>query len=55
MKCKNCNSEMILDDKDFNFEGCYDNYWICSNCNCGCVEKIRFNKIWKIEWNFLEE
>ena len=33
MKCKYCNSEMRLDDVDYNFKGNKDNYWVCDNCN----------------------
>lgn len=35
MKCKYCNSEMRLDDVDYN-------YWVCDNCNASAFEK---NKI----------
>lgn len=31
MKCHFCESEMVLDDCDYNFKGNKDNYWICEN------------------------
>ena len=43
MKCKYCNSEMRLDDVDYNFKGNKDNYWVCDNCNASAFEKIRYN------------
>ena len=44
MVCKFCNNLMRLDDVDFNFKGNKDNYWVCDNCNCSAVEKIRYGK-----------
>ena len=46
MKCKYCNIEMRLDDRDYRFKGNYDNYWVCDNCSgcVGCFEKIRYGK-----------
>lgn len=50
MKCKFCNSEMRLDDVDYNFKGNKDNYWKCDNCNVSAYEKIRYNKSIFIEY-----
>ena len=50
MKCKFCNSEMRLDDVDYNFKGNKDNYWKCDNCNASAYEKIRYNKSIFIEY-----
>ena len=44
MKCHFCESEMILDDCDYNFKGNKDNYWICQKCNSSTFEKIRYGK-----------
>lgn len=44
MICQFCGSKMILDDRDYNFKGNYDNYWKCENCNSCCFEKIRYAK-----------
>lgn len=43
---------MRLDDVDFNFKGNKDNYYICDDCNCGAIEKIRYGKVIDIKWNF---
>lgn len=44
MICKYCGKEMILDDEDFQFEGCSDEYWLCENCSASCLVKIRYGK-----------
>lgn len=44
MICKFCNSEMRLDDCDFNFPGNKDNYWICDCCHAYAYQKIRYGK-----------
>lgn len=44
MKCKYCQSEMRLDDVDYNFKGNKDNYWSCDNCKASAFEKIRYGK-----------
>lgn len=49
--CRECGSEMYLDDKDFRFRGCLDNYWNCTNCQTGCIEEIRFNKPFREIWH----
>ena len=53
MICKECGSEMYLDDKDYNFKGNYDNYWCCKNDNCltSCIEQVRFNQSFKEFWH----
>ena len=43
-KCIYCNSNMFLEDVDFNFYGNKDNYWYCVKCCATAYEKIRFNK-----------
>ena len=45
--CKECGKEMYLDDIDFRFKGCFDNYFICENCQTSCIEEIRFNQSFK--------
>lgn len=42
--CHFCGHEMVLDDCDFNFKGCKDNYWFCENCESFTYEKIRYGK-----------
>lgn len=50
MKCRECNADMFLDDKDFNFEGNYDNYWLCLKCSASCVEKVRYGQCYRQDW-----
>ena len=52
MLCPVCKNEMVLDDTDYNFKGCYDNYFICENKCCSCVDKYRFGKHFVTEWCF---
>ena len=50
-KCSECGSDMYLDDRDTNFNGCYDNYWSCEKCETSCIEQIRFGKPFKEIWH----
>ena len=45
---------MLLDDVDFNFKGNQDNYYSCPNCKIGAIEKIRYGKTIKLEWDTYE-
>ena len=49
--CKECGSKMYLDDKDFNFKGCYDNYWNCEKCQTSCIQEVRFGQPYKEIWH----
>ena len=51
--CRECGSEMFLDDRDFNFKGNYDNYWLCEDESCltSCFEQVRFGQSFKEEWH----
>ena len=51
MKCRECGSEMYLDDVDFNYKGNKDNYWCCDVCQTGCIEQIRFGRPIKQIWH----
>lgn len=42
---------MRLDDVDFNFKGNKDNYFVCDNCNCSCLEEIRYSKQVRVTWD----
>jgi len=55
LKCKFCESEMRLDDTDFNFKGNKDNYWVCDNCETTAFEKIRYGKSISVEFQEQEE
>lgn len=51
MICEECGSEMRRDDRDFRFQGCYDNYWECDHCLTSCIEQVRFAKPFKEIWH----
>lgn len=44
MKCIKCGSVMILDDEDYQFKGCFDQYLYCPNCKVRGYTKTRYNK-----------
>ena len=46
-KCIKCGEDMIIDDCDYNFKGCFDNYWYCIKCDINCWEKVRFGNVCK--------
>lgn len=46
-KCKTCDKEMYVDDLDYNFKGCQDEYWLCSNCYESLYVKVRYGKVCK--------
>lgn len=50
MKCKNCGSEMVVDDIDRHSNGNRDKYLVCKECDTGCVERIRNNVVVNIVW-----
>lgn len=49
--CKECGEKMYLDDIDYNFKGCFDNYFICKNCQTSCIEEVRFNQSFQEHWH----
>lgn len=51
MICIECGAEMDFDDRDFDFKGKYDDYWICPNCQTSCIEEIRFSKSYRELWH----
>ena len=51
MICKYCNTQMRLDDHDFNFKGNYDNYYECPNCETSCKVRVRFGKTYDEHWH----
>ena len=50
LKCKYCGNDMFLDDKDYNFKGCYNNYWLCEKCGASAFEKVRYGNRFTVEW-----
>ena len=51
MICRECGAEMYLEDKDYEFKGKYDNYWICRNCQTSCIEEVRFSQRYRELWH----
>lgn len=49
--CRECGAEMYLDDKDYRFKGCFDNYWNCPNCQTSVIVEVRFNQIFRELWH----
>lgn len=49
--CKTCGKEMILNDIDYSFKGCQDEYWLCEKCFVGAFVKVRYGKVCKIEYS----
>lgn len=46
MICPKCNKDLIVDDEDYQFKGCFDQWLICENPNCHIYgfRKVRYNK-----------
>lgn len=51
MRCRICGAEMRLVDRDFNFKGNYDNYWVCDHCDTVCTEKVRYGRSISESWS----
>ena len=51
MICRECGSEMYLDNKHISFKGNMDKYWNCNKCQTSCIEQIRFNQSFKEIWH----
>ncbi len=43
---------MIPDDRDYNFDGCQDEWYVCENENCevSAFVKVRYGKICRVIW-----
>lgn len=50
VKCAKCNTLMDFDDRDFNFIGNFDNYYICPKCGIGCIMTVRYNRPIKLDY-----
>ena len=51
LSCPRCGADMYVDDVDYNFDGCQDNYYICPACQLGAFEKVRYKKPCKIKYS----
>ncbi len=43
--CPICKKPMEIDDIDYNFDGCQDEYWGCSECSTSAFVKVRYSRI----------
>ena len=51
LKCKICGKDLTIDDIDYRFDGCQDEYWICENCQgSSAFVKVRYKKVYKVEF-----
>ena len=46
--CPVCREKMQLDDLDIQFQGCQDEYHICTKCCVDARTKVRYDNIVKI-------
>jgi len=52
IKCPICGKEMEIDDIDYRFDGCQDEYWKCETCGeASAFVKVRYGKVCKTEYN----
>ena len=54
-KCRKCGNEIIIDDVVYNSDGCQNEYLICDNCKMSIFVKVRYGKVYKIEYNDYKE
>lgn len=55
MYCRNCGSEMYLDDTDRRFKGNLNKYWCCEECQLYCTEEIRYSRTIRVIWHSEKE
>lgn len=53
--CNKCKKPMILDDVDYSFDGCQDEYWLCEKCYDSVFVKVRYRKACKITYTSGEQ
>lgn len=51
LPCEYCGIDLELDDIDYNFNGCQDEYCYCKKCGRGVFIKVRYGKICKVEYS----
>lgn len=49
--CEECGHVMHVDDVDYRFNGCYDVYYVCTNCDTSCMQEVRFGQKFKENWH----
>ncbi len=43
--CPICKKPIELDDIDYRFDGCQDEYWGCPDCSTSAFIRVRYSKI----------
>ena len=43
--CPFCHTHLEIDDIDYNFKGCYDEYVFCDKCKISGFLKIRYSNL----------
>ena len=53
--CKKCDEYMYIDDIDWSFTGCQNEFWFCPKCNFSMEVIVRYNKVYGIKYRENEE
>lgn len=53
--CKKCGNPVYVDDIDYMFDGCQNEYLICNKCKDFIFVKVRYGKISRVERRKLED
>ena len=48
--CPNCKKKMLVDDIDFRFMCCQNEYHICVKCNISAFVKVRYSVVRSVEF-----
>lgn len=54
LKCPVCGKTMELDDRDYRFSGCQDEYWKCPDDCSSAFVKVRYCKVISTELTICE-
>ena len=46
--CQKCGNQVNVEDIDYQFDGCQDEYVFCEKCNEDIFVKVRYGKICRI-------
>lgn len=45
--CPVCHHDLEFDSIDYRFNGCQDEFYLCTSCSYALVVRVRFGKIWR--------
>ena len=51
IKCRECNSDMYIEDVDRIKNGSRDEYWECPCCRTSCLREIRLGVVISENWH----